>query len=205
MWLLPAAFSGLDSIYSCQGEPNESIAAGRKPQWFICETSASDHAMLYSGQGSSGSKLAGLTISIPKTEVVVFGGGHQSASGMWGVIASSVVNLSFIWACFFMRTNASSMRFSIAWLEAMRLRCLSSHGTLGLAVQFLSSSFCGSNRQFCSLVPPMCVRCGLKPQLALALSGIFSTFSDLPPQSLPCQEKYSCGHHISGAATDALA
>ena len=27
----------------------------------------------------------------------------------------------------------------------------------------------------------------------------------LPPQSLPCHKKYSCGHHISGAAIDALA
>ena len=68
------------------------------------------------------------------------------------------------------------MRFSIAWLEAMHLRGLSSHGTLGLAVQILSSSFCGCNRQFCSIVPPMPVRCGLQPQLALALSGIFSSF-----------------------------
>ena len=97
-------------------------------------------------------------------------------SGMSGAIASSVVNLSFIWACFFMRTDTSSMRFSIAWLEVMRLRGLSSHNTLGLAVQILSSSLCGCNRQFCSLAPPMPVRCGLQPQLALALSGIFSNF-----------------------------
>ena len=58
----------------------------------------------------------------------------------------------------------------------MRLRGLSSHSTLGLAVQILSSSFCGCNRQFYSLVPPMLVRCGLQPQLALALSGSFSSF-----------------------------
>ena len=58
----------------------------------------------------------------------------------------------------------------------MCLRGLSSHGTLGLAVQILSSSFCGCNRQFCSLVPPMLVRCRLQPQLALALSGSFSSF-----------------------------
>ena len=95
---------------------------------------------------------------------------------MLGAIASSVVNLSFIWACCFMRTGTSSMRFSIAWLEVMRLRGLSSHDTLGLAVRILSSSLCGCNRQFCSLVPPMPVRCGLQPQLALALSGIFSNF-----------------------------
>ena len=68
------------------------------------------------------------------------------------------------------------MRFSIAWLEAMRLRGLSSHDTLGLAVQILSSSLCDCKRQFCSLVPPMPVRCGLQPLLALALSGIFSSF-----------------------------
>ena len=61
----------------------------------------------------------------------------------------------------------------IAWLEVMRLRGLSSHDTLGLAVQILSSSLCGCNRQVCSLVPPMPVRCGLQPQLALA---IFSNF-----------------------------
>ena len=48
--------------------------------------------------------------------------------------------------------------------------------TTGLAVQILPSSLCGCNRQFCSLVPPMPVRCGLQPQLALALSGIFSSF-----------------------------
>ncbi len=117
----------------------------------------------------------GLTISIPKTEVVVFGGGHQQCQWHVGAIASSVVNLSYIWACCFMRTDTSSTRFSIAWLEAMRLKGPSSHGTLGLAVQILSSSFCGCNRQFCSLVPPMPVRCGLQPQLALALSGIFSS------------------------------
>ena len=72
------------------------------------------------------------------------------------------------------------MRFNIAWLEAMRLRALSSHDTLGLAVQILSSSFCGCNRQFCSLVPPMPVRCGLQPQLALALSEFFSSFRGSP-------------------------
>ena len=89
---------------------------------------------------------------------------------------SAALLTSFIWACCFMRTGTSSMRFSIAWLEAMRLRGLSSHGTLGWAVQILSSSFCGCNRQFYSLVPPMLVRCGLQPQLALALSGSFSSF-----------------------------
>ena len=67
------------------------------------------------------------------------------------------------------------MQFSIAWLEAMRLKGLSSHGTVGLAVRILSSSFCGCNRQFCSFVPPMPVRCGLWPQLAFALSRIFSS------------------------------
>ena len=50
-----------------------------------------------------------------------------------GAIASSVVNLSFIWACCFMRTDTSSMQFSIAWLEAMRLRGLSSYTGLGCA------------------------------------------------------------------------
>ena len=66
---------------------------------------------------------------------------------MSGAIASSVVNFSFIWACSFMRTDTSSMRFSIAWLEVMRLRGLSSHDTLGLAVRILSSSLCDCNRQ----------------------------------------------------------
>ena len=61
----------------------------------------------------------GLTISIPKTEVVVFGGGHCNASGMWGAIASSVVNVSYILACCFMRTGTSNTQSSIAWLEAM--------------------------------------------------------------------------------------
>ena len=75
-----------------------------------------------------------------------------------------------------MMHQVSGQAFSIAWLEAMRLRGLSSHGTLGLAVQILSSSFCSCNRQFCSLVPPMPVRCGLQPQLALVLSGILSSF-----------------------------
>ena len=44
----------------------------------------------------------GLTISIPKTEVVVFGGGHQQCQWHVGghrlnLRPSSVVNLSFIW------------------------------------------------------------------------------------------------------------
>ena len=102
-------------------------------------------------------------------------GATNSANGMSGPITSSVVNLSFIWACCFMRTDTSSMRFSIAWLEAMRLRGLSSHGILGLAVQILSSSFCDCNRQSCSLVPAMPVRCELQPQLALGRSEIHSS------------------------------
>ena len=77
------------------------------------------------------------------------------SNGMWGAITSSVVNLSFIWAFCFVRTDTSSTQFSIAWREAMRLKGLSSRGTLNLAVQTLSSSFCGCNRQFCSLVPPI--------------------------------------------------
>ena len=118
----------------------------------------------------------GLTISTPKTEVVVFGGGHQQCQWHVGGHRLKPVNLAFIWACCFMRTDTSSMRFSIAWLEAMRLRGPSSHHKLSLAVQILSNSLCGCNRQFCSLVPPMLVRCGLQPQLALALSGSFSSF-----------------------------
>ena len=82
------------------------------------------------------------------------------------------------------------MRFSIAWLEVMRLRGLSSHDTLGLAVRILSSSLCGCNRQVCSLVPPMPVRCGLQPQLALALSGIFSNFRG-PSLCRACRVKKS--------------
>ena len=117
----------------------------------------------------------GLTISIPKTEVVVFGGGHLQCQWHVGAIASSVVNVSYIWACCFMRTGTSNTQSSIAWLEAMRPRGACSHATPGLAVPILSSSFCDCNRQFYSLVLPMRVRCGLQPRLALALSESLSS------------------------------
>ena len=65
------------------------------------------------------------------------------------------------------RLNAFNTAYPASWLQNRRLA--DDWGIYG-------SSLCGCNRQFCSLVPPMPVRCGLQPQLALALSGIFSNF-----------------------------
>ena len=55
----------------------------------------------------------GLTISIPKTEIVVFGGGHHDC--VWKVAGQHLKrSKSFTWVCCFMRTARSDMPYKPA-------------------------------------------------------------------------------------------
>ena len=158
-----------------------------------------------------------LTISIPKTEVVVFSGGHQQCQ--WHVRghrlkrSESFIDLGMLFHED--RHIKHAVQHRLARHHASQ-GSVYSHGTLGLVVQILSISFCGCNRQFCNLVPYMRVRCGLQPQLALSLSGIFSSFRGPSSAELAVSRKVSpwtsyfrscnrCQHNFHEAIQLALA
>ena len=107
---------------------------------------------------------SGLTVSIPKTEVVVFGGGHHACAGQLLGSSCSVVGPSHIWACCSTKIGTSSMQSSTGMPRLWRLWAPSSRAIVTSNVPTPCSYSSVFSKLFCSRVRPMHARYGRQQQ-----------------------------------------